>query len=70
MEQQVRLLIASSNVLVANPGDIEAQHRPLLDALLAGDGDGAARLFEGHTLTESRKLEAAVRAQQKATPDG
>lgn len=70
VEQQVRLLIASSNALIANPGDIEAQHRPLLHALLAGDGDGAARLFEEHTLTEGRKLEAAVRVQQGAAPDG
>ena len=70
VEQQVRLLIASSNALIADPGSIEAQHRPLLDALLAGDGDRAARLFEEHTLTEGRKLEAAVRAQQGNAPDG
>lgn len=70
VEQQVRLLIASSNALIADPGDIEAQHRPLLDALLAGDGDSAARLFQEHTLTEGRKLEAAVRVQHVVALDG
>ncbi len=70
VEQQVRLLIASSNALIDDPTVIEAQHRPLLDALLTGDSDGAARLFEEHTLTEGRKLEAAVRAQQVVAPDG
>lgn len=70
VEQQIRLLIASSNALIDDPAVIEAQHRPLLDALLAGDGDGAAQLFEEHTLTEGRKLEAAVRAYLEAAPDG
>jgi DNA-binding GntR family transcriptional regulator len=64
IEQQVRLFIISSNALIEEPGDIELQHRPLLEALLAGDGDLASRLFEQHTLTEGRKLEAAVRAHE------
>jgi DNA-binding GntR family transcriptional regulator len=64
IEQQVRLFITSSNALIEKPGDIELQHRPLLEALLVSDGDLASRLFEQHTLTEGRKLEAAVRAQE------
>lgn len=67
--QQVRLFVASSNSLAAAPGEIAAQHEPLVAALLAGDGESAVRLAEEHVLTEGRKLEAAARAREAPDPD-
>lgn len=68
VERQVRLFIATSNTKVATgPTDIVEQHRPLAEALLAGDEIAAAREAwqhdesEGHRLTDwLRRREAEV----------
>lgn len=64
VERQVRLYIATSNRHVATgPEDIVAQHRPLAEALLAGDADGAAREAWLHNESEGRRLMDWIRQQ-------
>lgn len=56
IEQQIRVYIRSSDSLVAAPGDIIAQHKPMFDAIVSGNGDEAGRLAEEHNLQEGKKL--------------
>lgn len=66
VEQQVRLYILTSNSFVADgPEDIVRQHRPMIDALLAGDAAGAAEAAWQHNETEGHRL-AAWLAQEAA----
>lgn len=60
IEQQIRLVIASSNALISEPAEILQQHRPMSRALLAGDADEAVRLIEQHALEEGEKLRRAI----------
>jgi DNA-binding GntR family transcriptional regulator len=60
IEQQIRLVIASSNALLSEPAEILQQHRPMLRALLAGDADESVRLIEHHALEEGEKLRRAL----------
>lgn len=63
VEQQVRLYISSSNDLVeGGPDAIIEQHRPMVEAILAGDGDAAARQAWRHNEEEGRKLADWLRA--------
>lgn len=64
VEQQVRIYIASSDALVADPEDIAAQHRPIVDAILAGDAESAMLFSERHNRSEGQKLVAHLRAQE------
>lgn len=64
VEQQVRLFIASSCALIAEPTEIVEQHRPLVRAVLVRDPDRAASIAEAHTLSEGQKLEAFVRSKE------
>lgn len=59
VEQQVRLYIQISNQLMTGnlPGIIE-QHRPMIDALLRGDGLAAAHEAWAHNESEGGKLVA------------
>jgi DNA-binding GntR family transcriptional regulator len=69
VEQQVRLYILTSNSFVADgPADIIEQHRPMIEALLAGDGAGAADAAWRHNETEGHRL-AAWLAQAAAQGD-
>lgn len=60
IEQQIRLVIASSNALISEPAEILEQHRPMLRALIAGDADEAVKLIEHHALEEGEKLRRAI----------
>jgi DNA-binding GntR family transcriptional regulator len=71
IEQQTRLVITSSNALIAEPTEILQQHRPLLRALLAGNADLASKLVEAHALGEGEKLRGVMEQTPPAplTPD-
>ncbi|MEK8025959.1 GntR family transcriptional regulator [Pseudaquabacterium rugosum] len=69
IERQIRLCIGSSDALVESPAAILEQHRPLAEAVLAGDAARAAELAEAHNLTEGAKLrEHFARQQPVAEP--
>jgi DNA-binding GntR family transcriptional regulator len=61
IEQQVRMYIRSSDALVAEPAEIIDQHRPIVEAILAGDAEEAGRRSEAHNLQEGEKLAAFLR---------
>jgi DNA-binding GntR family transcriptional regulator len=57
VEHQVRFYIATSNTQVAVDGDdVIEQHRPLINALLAGDPEASAREAWLHNVNEGRRL--------------
>ncbi|MDQ8020372.1 MAG: GntR family transcriptional regulator [Moraxellaceae bacterium] len=66
VEQQVRLYIATSNNVAEGPDDIMEQHRPMAEALLAGDADRAAHEAWQHSESEGKRLLAWLR--EKASP--
>ena len=45
----LRALLRLDELVVRSLDDVSAQHRPLVDAIRAGDEDTAARLFAGHS---------------------
>lgn len=53
IEQQVRLLIASSNALLPAIDDIIGQHEPIVNAILAHQGINAERHIRHHNLSEA-----------------
>jgi DNA-binding GntR family transcriptional regulator len=61
IEQQIRMYIRSSDALIPNPAMIIDQHRPIVDAIMAGDIKASGRLSEQHNLREGEKLTAYVR---------
>ncbi|MEX3815396.1 GntR family transcriptional regulator [Paraburkholderia sp. BR13439] len=58
IERQIRIYIRSSDSLVENGDAIVEQHRPIAEAILAGNVDEAGRLAEAHNMTEGKKLTA------------
>lgn len=60
IEQQIRVYIRSSDALVADPAEIVAQHRPMYDAMVAGNVELAGRLAEDHNLSEGEKLASSL----------
>lgn len=56
IERQIRMCIRSSDALLESPAAILEQHRPLVDAILAGHSEDAAAIAESHNLTEGAKL--------------
>jgi DNA-binding GntR family transcriptional regulator len=58
IEQQIRIYIRSSDALIHEPGTIVDQHRPIVEAILAGDAESAGRFSEQHNMTEGEKLTA------------
>lgn len=82
IEQQVQRYIASSNALLADPGDLVTQHAPLVRAVLAGKAVQAERLARAHNVSEGRIFAAhldrlagdriavlpAPRPRRRATP--
>lgn len=64
--QQIRLYIRSSDALIPNAAEIIAQHRPIVDAILAGNAEAARALSERHNITEGERLMAFVKASAAA----
>jgi DNA-binding GntR family transcriptional regulator len=56
VEQQVRIYIMSSDALITDVKQIIAQHRPIIDAIFAGDALNAAYLAAAHNLSEGQVL--------------
>ncbi|RCW72869.1 GntR family transcriptional regulator [Pseudorhodoferax soli] len=56
VEQQVRLYIVTSNNVAEGPDDIVQQHRPMAEALLAGDAERAAHEAWQHSESEGKRL--------------
>lgn len=61
--QQVRILIASSNALMSDPGQLVAQHKPIYEAILARDAGAAGDLALRHVEDEGATLLAHLRAR-------
>ncbi len=67
--QQIRVLIGSSNALVPTTREVVAQHRPLVEAIAAGQATRAEKLARAHNLEEGKVLVAHVqRAGESGTP--
>jgi len=67
VEQQVRLLIATSNAFASDgPDDIARQHRPLAAALRGRDADRASREALTHNEVEGKRLVAWLTARHDA----
>ncbi len=56
IEQQIRIYIRSSDSLIHDAETIVDQHRPIVEAILAGDAESAGRFSEQHNMTEGEKL--------------
>ncbi len=61
IEQQVRLLIASSNALLPSIDEIIGQHEPIVNAILAGKGGNAERRIRHHNISEGEVYAAHFR---------
>jgi DNA-binding GntR family transcriptional regulator len=68
IEQQIRLVVTSSNALISQPALILQQHRPLLRALLAADVATATTLIEEHALEEGEKLRRFLEGSNMQAP--
>lgn len=68
IEQQIRRYIASSNALVVDPARIVAQHKPIVEAILAGRPAAAEREAKQHNVEEGELLVEQLRraAAEKA----
>lgn len=56
VEQQIRIYIASSDVIIADYADVIAHHEPIVQSILNGDSDGARHYSELHSVREGKKL--------------
>ena len=56
LEQQLRRYMTSSNALMHDTREIGDQHRPIVEAILAGHAGEAEALAKSHNMTEGRKL--------------
>lgn len=56
VEQQIRILVASTYNFVAKPEDVLNHHRPFIDALVARDADLIDKLLREHAISEGVKL--------------
>lgn len=65
IERQVRRYIHLSDALIPDPEEIVEQHRPIVEAILAGDAEQAGWLSEQHNLTEGEKLVAHLVSMEK-----
>jgi len=62
IEQQVRLVIASSNALLPTIEQIVGQHEPIVKSIMAGRAADAENFIRYHNLSEGEALTAHVRA--------
>lgn len=58
IQDQIRIYIRSSDALIADPQAILDQHRPFIDALIAGDAATAVAALTAHIESEGAKLVA------------
>ena len=65
LEQQIRILIGTSNSLVPTLCEVVAQHRPLVEAIAAGRGARAERLARAHDLDEGGALVAHLKGTKR-----
>jgi len=61
IEQQTRMHIRSSYAIIPSPRKIIDDHRPIVDAIIAGKAEAAGRLSEQHHLAEGEKHLAHLR---------
>ncbi|HET6619056.1 MAG TPA: GntR family transcriptional regulator [Dongiaceae bacterium] len=72
LELQVRHYIISSNALIMDLNQIVAEHRPIVQAIMAGEPDKAERLAREHNAPEAERASEALskdRAAVSATGD-
>ncbi|NKC49794.1 GntR family transcriptional regulator [Ochrobactrum anthropi ATCC 49188] len=65
IEQQIRVFIRSSNLLIEDPLEIIVQHEPIWNAIRERDSVLAGTLAEQHNITEGQKLTGSL-----SRPDG
>lgn len=66
LQHQVRLFISTSNDYVSDgPGDILEQHRPIVDAILAGDAERAEYEARHHNEAEGKRLSEWLKNREK-----
>lgn len=63
--QQIRVLIASSNALLADASLLVGQHRPIRDAIMSRNADAAVAAVRSHIDAEGRKLIATLEAREQ-----
>ena len=56
IEHQILIYIRSSDALVSDPDEIIAQHQPVIDAMMAGDAEGAITALVTHIEDEGAIL--------------
>jgi DNA-binding GntR family transcriptional regulator len=60
VEYRIRMLIASSNAMLASPAQVLFQHEPIATAIAKGDHDTASTVLQKHILDEGQALVSAV----------
>jgi DNA-binding GntR family transcriptional regulator len=70
IENQIRLVIKSSDSLIEDPETIYEQHHPLVDAILRGDAQEAGALAEVHNECEGKKLLHHLQCLEEVDRDG
>lgn len=60
IEQQIRVFIRSSNLLIEDPAEIIRQHQPIWEAIRDRDADLAGNLSERHNISEGQKLTGSL----------
>jgi len=65
VEQQILLFINSTYGSAPNVSVAIAHHAPIVDAILAGDSQAAARLSEDHVMSEGERVLGMVAADAK-----
>jgi DNA-binding GntR family transcriptional regulator len=66
VKQQSRVYVRSSNRLLSTPSAVVDQHRPLVEAVCAGDVDLAERLAQRHNDEEGKVLVQHLLADESA----
>ena len=63
IEQQIRVFIHSSNLLIEDPSEIIAQHEPIWNAVRERNAELAGTVAEQHNITEGQKLTVSTHYQ-------
>ncbi len=69
VEQQIRMCIASSNALIGGGQSIIDEHRPMVEAIRAGDAESAARFARDHNAEASDLLVTHLKRLEEQTAD-
>jgi DNA-binding GntR family transcriptional regulator len=67
LEQQMRRYIVLSSALIVDLRRMLAEHRPIVEAIAAGDCDRAEKLARDHNTPEVEKIAARLEGQSTAT---